>query len=535
MNSNSKSNSASIPSPIFAVVRGRSVLPVAFLTILLSGARLHAAPPCPQEAPSCWVTRLGDPDPGVRQAARAYLRTLGPDAVAPLIEGSPSPHLRPQLIALLEEIGPGGVAAYHTLLRSGETEVRNRTARVLGLLERAIPIEDRLALLLPLLADPAGSVRVNAIAALGRVFRVATPAERERIVSGLIGATGDEDLYVRSAAAYALGTQGAEVVEPLLTAFTASPPPKQRLALLAALRMTRDPRILPAVTERLDEASAQKETVALLETIATLPGPYPPPTLERLERLLIGDRLTGVEAMKAFAAVLRQGGAPALQIAVRHLGDLEERSAHAAAWLLARMEDGARPLVLPELQSPNRYRRGRAALVVGLGRWRGGIAALSPLLDDPDEEVRLFAAYALGLFRAGRAIPPLARALHDPAPRVRSAAVAALGKIPDPHALEPILPLLSDPSPEVVSTVCFTLRQRASPEVAEAMVPYLQDPRPQIRATTAVLLGEIGARPHIPALRRLLADGERVDERSVADYARQAIARIDARSGPTKK
>ncbi|RME01334.1 MAG: hypothetical protein D6812_08255 [Deltaproteobacteria bacterium] len=538
MNSNSKSNSASIPSVIRALVQSRSLLLVAILPLcsfLCSfGARLHAAPPCQQQSPACWVARLEDPDPGIRQAARTHLRALGADAVTPLIEGGPSPHLRPQLIALLEEIGPTGLTAYETLLRSARTDLRNRTVRLLGYLDRAIPLEDRLKLLLPRLEDPAGSVRVNAITALGRACRAAPPTEQKRIVSGLIAATGDEDLYVRSAAAYALGAQGGGGLGALLEAFTASPPRHQRLALLAALRMTRDPRILPAVTARLEDTPDREETIALLSTIATLPGPYPPRTLACLERLLIENRLTDVETMKAFAGVLRQGGSATLQIALRHIGDVQEQSARAAAWLLSRMEETARPLVLAELRSPNRYRRGRAALVVGLGRWKGGIAALSPLLEDPDEEVRHFATYSLGLFRAARAIPPLIRALHDPAPPVRATAVAALGKIPDPHAVVPILPLLADPSPEVVSTVCFTLRQRASPKVAEAMVPYLHDPRPQIRATTAVLLGEIGTSPHIPLLQSLLADRERVDERSVADYARQAIARIDARTGQQK-
>jgi len=168
-----------------------------------------------------------------------------------------------------------------------------------------------------------------------------------------------------------------------------------------------------------------------------------------------------------------------------------------------------RPL-LASMFHPNEDIRRRAEEAISL-RVRYGadeptIKSLIDALQDPDEVVCRGAAYILGEIREIRAVEALIATLYDLNSYVRECAAIALGKIGDPGAVEPL-------------------------------IAALRDPDGGVRRYAAEALGKIGDTRALPELERVAQEdtGKTPWGESVADAAREAIARIRARMAQTNQ
>jgi HEAT repeat protein len=193
----------------------------------------------------------------------------------------------------------------------------------------------------------------------------------------------------------------------------------------------------------------------------------------------------------------------------------EPKARSTACWILGRLKD---PTAVP-------------TLVLALG--------------DDDPAVRTQAASSLAAIDDRSAVEPLLETFQqDSDPWVREMAINALWLIGDPAPLEPLIATLRNHGePAGIRSACAeALGELACAEVLDepgkqaamgALIDALQEESPRVRFFAAFALGLLRDPAAIPALQHVAATDDGVDPRhgSVRDEAREAIARIEGRSG----
>jgi HEAT repeat protein len=376
-----------------------------------------------QEAPAIGrlAADVNSAEPKVRREALRALAALGPEALEPLslLVADPERDIRSDAIAAIlaiyveppprrrvgsaEEafewtryrvtpwaVPPALVANLVRALADDWPSERRDAAYALGIVLTP-PVDQRVEDELTYsLADPAASVRVAAVRALGRL-QVARAGDQ------LIGRIVDPDLPVRLAAIQAVGEiREARALAALLQQLdyyrggTAG-----RMALEALARIAHRSSANLFAEERFSKSDAHRRYA--YEGIARLGG-IPEADAVALERLLTEERDETVAVAMAFA--LTAAGRPYMDRLVQAVVD--DDTANQALEYLVEV-GGAQPSgLVPFLQHADPVVRERVAVVAGFVGDASAEAALSQLTTDGNPSVRRAAEVALIRRRANR-------------------------------------------------------------------------------------------------------------------------------------
>jgi HEAT repeat protein len=195
-----------------------------------------------------------------------------------------------------------------------------------------------------------------------------------------------------------------------------------------------------------------------------------------------------------------------------------------------------------ELGARNRWRRARAAALLGRIRSESAVDPLVARLHDESEDVRTVAARSLAAIGHPKAVHALAAALADPSrwtasavaadlvdmgpaavptlleiaagadseqPGAREAAVMAvrvLGEIRDPRAEPVLISLLKNADLNLRARAAAALGSVGGPRTPPALRAALRDPAWQVRAQAAASLGSLGDRGSVEALSAAIED-----------------------------
>jgi len=430
------------------------------------------------------VALLRDTDENVRASAAAALGNIKDvRAVEPLVVTlrDIDPTVREKAAEALGKIGAPAVKSLITLLSDANTELRRGAVRALVEIG-AHAIEP----LIIALRDSDEYVRRYAVYALGQI--------KETIaVEPLIAALRDHDADVRWFAAEALGEiKDVRAVEPLIVALH-DPDKNVRRGAAKALGTIKDSRAVEPLI------------VALCD---------PDPDVPWRAAWALGE-IGDPRAVEALIGALRAPNPDTRKSAAEALGKIDEPCA-------------IEPL-LDALHDSNANVCCSAADALG----EIGVFAVDPLiiaLCDDSVRVRWNAANALGKIKDIRAVEPLIATLRDTDEYVRSCAADALGEIKDTRAVEPLIVALRDPDKWVRSRAATALGKIGDVRAVDPLIAALGDADEYVRECTADALGKIGVPRALAALERV----EHKDAKeSVADAAREAIARIRARMAQT--
>jgi HEAT repeat protein len=379
-----------------------------------------------QEAPTIGrlAADVNSAEPKVRRAALKALAALGPEALEPLslLVADPERDIRSDAIAAIlaiyveppprERVGSAENAFEWTRYRVTPWAVppalvtnlvraladdwpseRRDAAYALGIVLTP-PVDQRVADELTYsLADPAGSVRLAAVRALGRL-------QVTRAGDQLIGRIVDPDLPVRLAAIHAVGeireARALAALQQQLDYYRGGT--AGRMALEALARIAHRSSANLFAEERFSKSEAHRRSA--YEGIARLGG-IPEADAVALERLLTEERQETVAAAMAFA--LAAAGRPYVERLVQALVD--DDTANQALEYLVEV-GGAQPSALvPFLQHADPVVRERVAVVTGFVGDASAEAALSQLTTDGSPSVRRAAEVALIRRRAARQAP----------------------------------------------------------------------------------------------------------------------------------
>ncbi len=389
-------------------------------------------------------------------------------------------------------------------------------------------------------------------------------AVADRLWPDLRRAMGDEDYWVRQAAAEVLGKVGTPVVDGLLQALqdgdarireTAAETLGQIDDLQAVsylLQALRDDhwRVCRAIARALGKIGDSQAVSSLIqalrdkyvwvreaaaEALGDIGDPQSVPDL--IQALKDTDREVRWAAAKALGKIGVPKAASALTQALKD----EDRDLHAAAarslgyigtsqvasillkvlkseggqvrWAAAEAlsqigASAAFPLT-QALREEDEDEQVRWAIVEVLGRIGDAqaVPSLIQALQDEHWLVRRSAAEALGYIGDAQAIPELVQALQDTLCTVREAAALALGRIGDPQAMPYLSRILQNEEDERVRIAAtISLSKLGSPKAFSALVQALWDESGQVRWMVAEALGNIGNPQAIPALYKTLQD-----------------------------
>jgi HEAT repeat protein len=340
-----------------------------------------------------------------------------------------------------------------------------------------------------------------------------------RAVEPLIAALGDEARDVRSAAAGALGRFGEPAVEPLITALGDEDPLVRNVAAEALGRLGNARAVEPLIATLGDEDPLVRSAAA--RALRRFGEPAVEPLIAAL-----GDEDLEVPWMAAEA--LEEIGKPAVEPFIAALGEEDHQVSFMAAWAL---EEIGEPAVEPLIAALGEEDH-QVSFMAAWALERIGEPAVEPLiaaLGDEDRNVRSAAARALGRLGNARAVEPLIAALGDEDRNVRSAATRALEEIGEP-AVEPLITALGDEDPFVREAVATALRRFGEPAV-EPLIAALGDEEFFVREAAATALEEIGEPAVMPFIAALGDEDPLV--RSAAARALRRMGGPEARAALT--
>ena len=376
-----------------------------------------------QEAPT--IARLAadvnSAEAKVRRAALKALAALGPEALEPLslLVGDPERDIRSDAIAAIlaiyveppprKRVGSAEDAFAWTRYRVTPWAVppvlvtnlvraladdwpseRRDAAYTLGIVMTP-PIDPRVADELTYsLADPADSVRLAAVRALGRL-------QVTRAGDQLIGRIVDPDLPVRLAAIHAVGeireARALVALQQQLDYYRGGA--AGRMALEALARIAHKSSANLFAQERFSKSEAHRRHA--YEGLARLGG-VPEADAVALERLLTEERDEAVAAAMAFA--LAAAGRPYVDRLVQAVVD--DDTANQALQYLVEVGSAQPSALVPYLQHADPVVRERVAVVTGFVGDASAETALSQLTTDGNPSVRRAAEVALIRRRASR-------------------------------------------------------------------------------------------------------------------------------------
>ncbi len=401
------------------------------------------------------LTRLGDHDAAVRQAAIGALNSIG------------DPSMSTRIAALLDDPSP---------------LVRESAVRIAGYFGYADCVDAVFARC----HDTDETVRSAALELLPYF-------DDRRALHTLTAALDDQMPRVRAAAAHALGSMPGATERDLLMRAIEDPEPWVRYFAAIGLGRQGDPIALPLLAAHARSDSAVHVSAAAIDAAASIGGEGAVPVLAALaaeegERGLTAIRALGATRLDAVVDVLRdglrsedgrrrtvvvealstQGGAEAVaalawtstadadplvtRAALAGLRDIANRSVPASAAAIRSL--------IEVLHDPGR----RADTLTELARLAPAcIPMLVDALNDADPEVRRNIVEALGRLRHPLASAGLRQSLSDADAGVRRAAVTALSRVGARGLGSRLSALaLSDPSPAVQQAAAAALHRRGA-------------------------------------------------------------------------
>lgn len=453
---------------------------VAGLLVLLAAGGTpadDAAPPARE--PAAWAQDLASKDLDVRRKAAYGLALLGAQA-APAAE------------------------ALARALRDEDDYVRATAGRALTKLAadtQGVALRSALPALLEGLVDARLLVRKEAVSLL---FQAGTPPPPldAPLVEPLRKALQDEDPFVRANAAAALGqlVPAAQAARPdLATALGDAAEDVRTWAAMALASLGAEP-YQDALAGRLKDPGAKVRAAAAM-ALGTL-GAQGLRWADALAALQAdGDKDVRAAALGALGGL---GEVRALPLLLAGLDDPDPAVRVAAASAIMGFGPAARSTVPALLARPKDADSGVRATLLSTLAALGDPAAVPALragLHDAEGSVRSLAAYALGQIgpEGLDALPDLLQALIDMEPAVRAGAASAIGAHGPRarQALPALMRALGDPDPLALGNICFALGAVASGDLATArsavpdLLRLLSAARPGARGYAAQALARL--------------------------------------------
>jgi len=270
------------------------------------------APPGDQQPPAAWAEWLSHPNRWQRSVASRMLFEAAADAdaesldrIAAAVRGvaldaASLPPARARAAAFLAAVERGDGILRQRLLTDPDPAVRALAVTL------ASPHPDADRLILDAASDTDAEVQLRAVVALGSPDFVARTAEPATLVAALHQAAQDHP----AAATFqlALGAVDSRLLEPLLTAITATDQPTtaepallQHLATRIGMQVPAA--IAPVLTSLKHDAAARSVILGILQgtrrrgtAIATLRNTLPPPAENRLDQAFAGAARTAVDS-----------------------------------------------------------------------------------------------------------------------------------------------------------------------------------------------------------------------------------------------
>jgi HEAT repeat protein len=391
------------------------------------------------------IGMLADEDPRNRRTAAVTLGWLREGrATASLLELLGDAAVREFASHALVSIGFRERADWERALAHADDAVRLGAVRCLAW----IAPPDAIALVAPLIHDPAAEVRAEAAAAVGRLGDEDAPML-------LFELLGDESELIQESAMDALSRMSPARVLPLLVQALSGEDPGARIRAAQTLGLLRDPAALPALV-----AAARDERESL-----------------RAAALLALGEIGGPSVLEVLRLGLADASSTVRQQAILALGRVREPE--------------SAPLVLPLLAEEDPRLRFAAVRALGQIGNPEAVGHLLPLLAEPRKELRFAAVEALGGIRAPSAVRPLMEVLRDADRNLRRAAAESLGDIGDPQAAGALLVALEDEHWSVRCAAAAALGRIGSPKAVPALVARVDDPDATVRRAAVGALGEI--------------------------------------------
>ena len=399
---------------------------------------------------------LRDPDPAVREGARAGLANVDRAAVLARIED------------MIRE-GDGDSAA--TALE---------VAEALGLTEVADDIMARAVALDPAHRTPL----VEALRSLG--------LEMER----LVGLVTSVDEAHRAEAIHIVWEVGGTTTLPHLQAYLDDPSPASRIAVLEVMADASFSGAGEVARRILETDLSPAVRSAAVRMVGRHGGEAWAPTIRKaLQDPDAGVRMTAIEWLPGGA----EGDTTTLLL--QALSDGDERVRKAAVARLASRSEGDRSLMWQTLRGAGTKERGQ--LTAAVERINPGVLTELAFesLRSLDEEERVLAVEVLGWGTTQACVEAAIQALQDPSSAVRRTATASLARLRDPSAVGALGKALGDPDPEVRMGVVRALGVIDDESVLGLLVTALNDPDDRVRGVTSEVLTEWSS----PAVAKRLA------------------------------
>jgi HEAT repeat protein len=406
------------------------------------------------------LTRLGDPDPAIRQAVIAALNSIGhpemPRRMATLLDDS-DPIVRESALKIAGYFGYAScLDRVMACCRDDNETVRRTAIEQLAFFEESTVFET----LVHALEHEAAPVRAAAAAALARV-------EHPSRTGALVRALGDVDSWVRFVALRSLGTIGAvDAAVPVLRIVEDDPAPHVRLAAIEVLG-----RISPAeALDVLEPLTSSPNLDIARAAVAALGNVARDEALTVLER---HSRSADVSTRRAAVEALACRGETRVAQMLQWIAAVDGSPEVVAAALDALARVGTRDdeqgsaatrAVIALTAEPSR-RESAIGVLSGLPPWR--IPDIAVGLRHASTDVRCASVEALGRMKRPDASRALELALDDSASLVRLTAVAELKHLGTQSSQRKLMALArTDPDGEV--------RHAAMRAVAHADAPVIQ-------------------------------------------------------------
>ena len=424
-----------------------------------------------------------------------------------------------QVVQALIRTGPAAVEPLVVLLKDKNSNIRRAAAKVLDSLgwqpvdatQRvllAIAVRNckmvanlgpvAVAPLLAALRDEDRFVRSSAAEALGEIGDV-------RAVEPLVAALKDKESLVRASAAKALGEIGdVRAVEPLVAA--ALSPDIFRGEEAEALRRIGGAQAMESLALALKnkDARVRKRAVRQLWRIGGVSAvePLVAALNDQDQDVRKAARDTLMEAVQTLAQI----DPAAVEPLVAMLRGKHPAVREAASQALCRIGPAAvGPLVAVLNDQDQHMRRASAGVLVKIGT--PAVEPLVAALKDRDFHVRrCAAARALGQIGAPHTVEPLLAALRDDNPDMRQAAAEALGNIGDMRGVEPLLAALKDENSQVRRAAALATGELGDMRAVEPLVVALKDETVDVRKVAARVLGKLGDTRAVKPLVAALSD-----------------------------
>ncbi|MBN1305940.1 MAG: HEAT repeat domain-containing protein [Anaerolineales bacterium] len=343
------------------------------------------------------ILLLSDSDPHKQHKAAEELRTLGTDAVVPLVDQLAEKDIgRNKIITqILTKIGPAGIPAFKEAMNGKHPLVQAQVISILGQFDHPD--------IVPVLVQSARSefftVRSRAAIALGNT---ANP----QVIPVIQNLLSDPEPDVRGPAVLALGRfsreQDLELIADLLLEDTDL---RVRQAAARALGMTRLAKAAPYLVQAMRDSAwwigASPIGLVLIQALEQIGKPAVDELIEALKFPEVVIRRCAVDALG------RIGDPLALESLQMALYDVHYDVGHAAAQALASFGQPALNILVEALRHPEAWIRQQS--ITGLEKIgdRSAAPAILALVNDEDRAVQLQAIRTLGILGDRQALPIL--------------------------------------------------------------------------------------------------------------------------------